>query len=333
MIRFTCQHCGRRLRVGDGHAGKAGRCPHCRQVVYVPQAEKIPPPDASDGTPPRPVRDQALLELAQGAPTPDRKDRPGEVPADGAPDTAVSGATAGEDIGDESVGPPVRFTDALLYPANSDGLIQIATAALGIWAVGLLGALLSPYLPYYAGLLVLMLRIMIAGYVLFYVGHCVYDSSQGGRRAPSLSLINMPDKGDLLWQLLLLVAGVAMCFWPLGLYRAFAGPMDIWFWILAGGGAFLLPMTLLVGTLFDGIDALNPVLIIRSILVTFPAYLGLVVAFAVILTTVGAVKWVSLRISVPRVLSNAAYLYLLLIAGHLLGRFYRRQRDKLDWGL
>ncbi len=284
-------------------------------------------------TPTWSAQDPALLELAQGAPTPDRKDRPGEVPADGAPDTVVSGATAGEDIGDESVGPPVRFTDALLYPANSDGLIQIAVAALGLWAVGLLGALLSPYLRYYAGLLVLMLRIMIVGYVVFYVGHCVYDSSQGGRRAPSLSLINMPDKGDLLSQLLLLVAGVAMCFWPLGLYRAFVGRMDIWFWILAGAGAFFLPMTLLTGTLFDGIDALNPVLIIRSILVTFPAYLGLVVALAVILMTVGAVNWIFLRIFMPRVLSSAAYLYLLLMAGHLLGRFYRRQRDKLDWGL
>jgi hypothetical protein len=36
MISFSCSSCGKKLKVNDGLAGKAGRCPHCRQEVRVP---------------------------------------------------------------------------------------------------------------------------------------------------------------------------------------------------------------------------------------------------------------------------------------------------------
>jgi len=38
MIRFTCQTCGARIRVGDDKAGKSGKCPRCRAGVRVPPA-------------------------------------------------------------------------------------------------------------------------------------------------------------------------------------------------------------------------------------------------------------------------------------------------------
>jgi hypothetical protein len=76
-----------------------------------------------------------------------------------------------------------------------------------------------------------------------------------GRRAATISLAH--DTGDLVWQLLLLVASVAVCLWPAALYRGLAGRADVWFWTLGAAGASFLPMSLLTATLFQGIDALN----------------------------------------------------------------------------
>jgi hypothetical protein len=47
MIRFQCDHCGRRLRANDGTAGKQLRCPGCGAVITIPAAEsgfKVMPP-------------------------------------------------------------------------------------------------------------------------------------------------------------------------------------------------------------------------------------------------------------------------------------------------
>jgi hypothetical protein len=37
-IESTCQGCGKTLRVGDEHAGKNARCPHCQSIYIVPAA-------------------------------------------------------------------------------------------------------------------------------------------------------------------------------------------------------------------------------------------------------------------------------------------------------
>lgn len=35
-IEFHCDHCGKKVRTGDEAAGKRGRCPFCKQSVYIP---------------------------------------------------------------------------------------------------------------------------------------------------------------------------------------------------------------------------------------------------------------------------------------------------------
>ena len=92
-------------------------------------------------------------------------------------------------------------------------------------------------------------------------------------------------------------------------------------------------MALLTATLFDGINALNPLLIVRSILVTFPSYAVLLLQLGLLAGILLGIYWTLGRIPLPRVLSMVVYLYLLLIGAHLLGRFYWRGREKLGWGL
>ncbi len=336
MIHFTCEHCGRRLSIADAHAGKQGRCPHCKQVVHVPPTGVTPPaggPEPSREPAPAPqwsAQDEALLNLPHA---------PSGAPARASGD-AASGADAQDtvpsevaDSGAAAPEAPPRFTDVLLYPANLDGVVQIGILAFCVWLVRLVGILLATYARPYGGVLALIIYVIVAGYVLFYIGYCIYDSSRGGRRAPTVSLAHTPSIADLLSQLLLLLAGIAICLWPAAIYRGLTGRADGWFWVLGGTGAFFLPMSLLTAALFDGIDALNPVLIVRSILVTFPAYLGLVVWLALLAGILLVLSSTLGRLPVPQVLSLAAYLYLSLIAAHLLGRFYWRRKDKLEWGL
>ncbi len=242
---------------------------------------------------------------------------------------AASGIDAQDDVEEASA----RFTDPFVYPANADGLVQIVVLALCLGVFQVLGPVLGRLVGLYGGVLVLVGEILIVGYIIFYAHYCIYDSSRGGRRAATISLVQTPDLGDLVWQILLLIGGVAICLWPAALYRGVAGRMNVWFCVLAATGAFFLPMSLLMATLFQGIDALNPMLIIRSILMTFPAYLVLLGELGLLAAAVLALRWAMGQIRLPHVLATAAYLYLLLMAAHLLGRFYWRRKEKLGWGL
>jgi DNA-directed RNA polymerase subunit RPC12/RpoP len=52
-IAFHCEHCGKKIEAPDNAGGKWGRCPACRNKVYVPAAEaddelKLAPLDTSD---------------------------------------------------------------------------------------------------------------------------------------------------------------------------------------------------------------------------------------------------------------------------------------------
>ena len=324
MIRLVCEGCGRRLHIDDAHAGKSGRCPSCGHVVHVPEsnpASSTPPEHAREpGAPSEPTtRDLALLDL------PDKP--PASVP------DASKTETAEPTEAEQEAEVPARWADALLYPANVDGLVQIGILAACIWGIGLLGLFLAGPLQHYATLITLLLRVLLAGYILSQLGYCILDSAKGGRRVPPVSPAHAPSARDLFSQLLLLLASVAICFWPAGVYFGFVGHRDVWFWLLAGCGAFFLPMTLLTASLSDGFDALNPILIARSIRVTLPAYLILLVAITLLVLPAAALDWLSSRTPMPRVLANAGYLYLLMAVSHLLGRFYWRHKGDLKWGL
>lgn len=275
------------------------------------------------------ARDEAFLDLPPEPSGPKAHDT---ANAASGPNTQDVAETA-EEGSEAPVGATGGFAGVFVYPANLDGLGQIVVLALSWWLVGLFGGLLGALARSYGSLLALLGQGMVAGYIVFFVGYCIYDSSQGGRRAPPVSLAHTPDLSDLVSQLLLLVAAVAICLWPVAVYRGVAGRADAWFWVLGAVGAFFLPMSLLTAALFDGIDALNPVLIVRSIAVTLPAYVGLLVEFGLLSGVFLGVRWTLMRVPVPQVLSTVIYLYVLLMGAHLLGRFYWRHKGRLGWGL
>jgi hypothetical protein len=95
-------------------------------------------------------------------------------------------------------------------------------------------------------------------------------------------------------------------------------------------GIFFLPMSFLAGVIFDSFEALNPLLILQSIGRTFVPYFGLVLFFLAI--TALATEVIP-SLSVWAFLRQTMRIYLLLVLANSVGRFYWRNREKLDWGM
>lgn len=238
--------------------------------------------------------------------------------------------------------------DIPIYPASVSGIIHLA---IFILAPLLLWKLVLPYLDVFHGVLTLILYILVIGYFLYYFGHCVFDSSRGGCRAPDIAVYNTPGKSELLSQFFLTFGATAAQFCWAGVYYVFTKRTDSIFWALTAGGIFFLPMALLRVTLFDSVDALNPLVIIRSISKTFFPYCGLVLIFcalggllAPLITNLpipvnlrSALNYIPIVLNyllgTTLIYHKIAFIYLAFVAAHLLGRFYWWHKDKLDWGL
>ncbi|MHC4658981.1 MAG: hypothetical protein ACYS83_07370 [Planctomycetota bacterium] len=226
------------------------------------------------------------------------------------------------------------FVGVLLYPASAHSITYIAIFLFLLFLIGLLDKFVLPYARHYGGIFSLLLNVLLIGYIFYYFTYCIFDSSRGGLRAPNISTEHAPDKADLILQLFLILGSVAICFWPTAVYYyIIAKRIDLTFWVLAAGGTFFFPMALLASVLFDSADALNPILIIGSILKTPLSYCGLILSFCIFGGLVAVIFLVLERLPVLGFISKAVTLYLLFVAAHLLGRFYWWHKDKLDWGI
>jgi len=91
--------------------------------------------------------------------------------------------------------------------------------------------------------------------------------------------------------------------------------------------------------MFDSISGLNPVLLIGSIVSTFFQYCGLVFLIGGVILIFAAMTTMETDqtqpASVPALLLggvfNSLFLYAVFIVAHLLGRFYWRYQEKLNW--
>ena len=228
--------------------------------------------------------------------------------------------------------------DAFLYPISASGMIHIAVFVLlpmlVSFLLGLLAAVLSPYLREGTGYIITLLAVpfyLVFGcYVCYYIAHCVLDSSKGSRRASDVPIADTFSAGDLVSQVVLLFGCVAICLWPAGVYYLLRRQTDAWFWPLLACGGFFLPMSLLRGVMFDAFDALNPIRIIQSIGRSLPGYCGLALFFLVLAAFI--VKVVP-RLPLWSFLQQGLGLYLIFVLAHRLGWFYWWYKDKLNWGL
>ena len=105
------------------------------------------------------------------------------------------------------------------------------------------------------------------------------------------------------------------------------------FWILWGAGNFIFPMLVLAMVLHESFfSALNPILIVRSILRTFFQYCILAPVCCMLTFSLSMIYYLILspHWHLAYVVLALAF-YQILVMAHLLGRFYWKNQEKLDW--
>ncbi len=235
------------------------------------------------------------------------------------------------------------LVNAFLYPISTSGLIYLAVFVLlpllFSLFIRLLTLLLQPYLGQGTFLLfkplTIIFYIVFYSYMCYYIADCVINSAKGHQRALCITITNTFSIGDLVTQAAILLGCVAICMWPAGLYYGLirwdlTQRDDRLLWLLIVTGVFFLPMSLLRGIMFDAFDALNPILIIWSILKTFLPYCGLVLFF---LAVGGFITAVLPRLPLWTFLIQGVKIYLVFVLAHRLGWFYWWHKDKLAWGI
>jgi hypothetical protein len=333
MIHLQCEYCGQKIKVPATRAGKTGRCPKCKRTVTVPAAQTPGPAERQEHS--------GALQLHSGDPAYDAALL--DIPQKG----GLSREADGSDISVEDLqGPAERsaagetgpvgglrlpwFMDVFLYPLNPAGIIRLISLWLLVcWlcpAVMELGLGIE-YVPFVYALPV--------AYVAYYLTECIRHSAGGGRRAPDFWMHPTDSsKWECASQFFLAVGCIAVCFSPVSVYYVVRERTDLIYALLLACGGFFFPMTLLAVVMLDSFSGLNPALILGSILRTFLPYCGMVLLFC-------AGAWLFVRIdfrlynfrflpTVPFVLRVVQF-YLLFVAVGLLGRFFQRHKERLDW--
>ncbi len=228
--------------------------------------------------------------------------------------------------------------DIFLYPISAAGLTMlglfvIVPFVLTLFLMGLqslgLGVIMRPL-----GFLLFLVVWVIRFYMFWYLGFCVRESAEGHFRAPDNIAPGFDDSiGETFEQMLLIVGTVALFLLPSIVYYLVSRSIDTRFWLIMAGGGFFMPMALLSVIMQDGFWGLNPFRIIFSILRTFVRYCLVVPVFYLPIAIIAAfiIHFYRNDNAVTFLLFRTAYVYLLIVASHVLGRFYYRNEAALDW--
>jgi hypothetical protein len=377
MIRFSCKHCGQKIRVPEAGAGRKGKCPKCENIVLVPRVEDIKPiASQTELSASEIISEDSILD-------PHHYDIAQESKAAG--DGTVKGSASDKALDElqrlqgslrrvELEPLPERklpwYIDIVIYPTNKAGLTMLGIfigvpllMEAFVKVLFLLAGGFPPFIVFAVFFLVisLIVNIIIRLYRYWYLSECIRDSAEGQIRAPD-TVASTPG----LWELLLIYLKIFVCIIVLsapmyfyllktmGIERSFGslfsftlfflwtvvtevGRSGITFHLLLFLAVFLFPITVLSVVMFDSYRGLNPLLIVGSIFSTFAPYCGLILVLCVLWLPVILIRKfivtqvVSFQSSLFLYLPRAISIYLTLVGAHLLGRFYWKYQEKLNW--
>jgi DNA-directed RNA polymerase subunit RPC12/RpoP len=316
IVRFPCSTCHREIEEPETSRGKLVECPHCRNYVAVPSAQTpaqeieipVPPPaqnDTSDEQLEQMQKDQGRVTLQEPKPVAERK-----LP---------------------------WILDTFLYPVSLSGITHLAIFTIIPSLIAILRTSLGKA-SMIVGLPSSIINILIFLYMGWYFTECVRDSAKGGTRAPE-AFASM-GAGEMWSQIQHIVGCYLILISPAFFYDLYTGKLDAVYWGLLIIGSFFFPMGLLACIMFDSIRGLNPKLLIGSMFSTFFQYCGLVLLVIAIIfiftqlvgmVVTGAPKKPS---AAMLVLGGAIFftgLYVAFVIAHIIGRFYWRNQEKLNW--
>ena len=306
VIKFHCKNCGQKIRVPEIHAGKKGKCPKCKNIVIVPKPQDIgslaSQPTAQEHASDKIAEDLRKLEESIGT----EKAEP-------------------EPVTERKLPWPV---DIFLYPISTPGLTNLAIFTGVPLLIEVVAKLLGP-LAVALAIPSFIINIVIGLYMYWYFAECIRDSAMGGLRAPE-TLAASPGLSDMFSQTVSIVGCFILFLGPAVFYALFAKKTDTIFWILLGYGIFFFPMGLLAIIMFDSGSAFNPVLLIGSIFSVFFQYCGLLLVLCGVALIAKSVPDIQQSQILASLLSCVS-IYLAMVAAHLLGRFYWKYQEKLNW--
>ena len=317
-IRFVCTTCNQPIEEPESSRGKLVPCPHCSSFVAVPSLE-TPAPDAEASIQPDKEVDESeeQFEQLQIGSIREFKQKPNVVTERKLP----------------------WILDIFLFPTSMSGMAVLGIIVLTRFffrvTVLYLGEASRQFLPCLAffGLmwgLGIVARIVIYMYLCWYLSECIRGSAAGGVRAVETKGYNPG-----LWEMFGNTFRVALCIVlyliPTIIYLNLTKREDTIFWSLLVFGTVFLPMGFIGIAIYETLRGLNPLLVIGSIFSTLLPY------FAMILTFVAAGTLIVTNVTNPYASSLSFFItwlvgvYLLMVVAHLLGWFYHRYEEKLNW--
>jgi hypothetical protein len=298
--------------VSETRAGQCSRCPKCKGRIRVPPVgasernhDRHAPGAACAPTQPL---DRALFDLPPAAVLP-------------------ASPPVAERTHARKASPPSAF-DVLLYPLNVSGIIHLVIFSLlpPLWKyAATLGFWLSP------GIGPLLYLMLLTLYFVHYAAMCLSHSAGGGTRAPDINSDSTPLSVDALFSTAQTILPAVVLIWgpPLA-YYLFRQRWDaiLAAWLAMAG--FMFPMIILAVNDFDSLRGANPLLVVPSIAEVFRPYGLLVLGLFALSALAGLLMYLSVAPRGAWVLRPAVF-YVLFLEIHLLGRFYRRYQERLNW--
>jgi len=327
FVRFNCENCGYKSTVSESYAGKNIRCPNCYYIIFISKKESTGTTQTSSGYS---DYDSSLLNIQEQNILKHRQ----MVEYIASEQAAESEE---EEEPPQETDPAARrkapwFIDIFLYPLNKSGLKHLALFILVPPLFNLLAGILPSIFVYLVLIAGCIVNFLIFLYMYWYLVECVRESAYGWVRAP-LGFGGLPTLRDMFEQVVNIIGCLAVFFVPFVLYMLIAQKTGIMFWLLLIWAVSLYPMTLLSVLLHDSERGINFRKFTKSISNTFFPYCGLVLLFVL---TVVLISRIPLEIteSLPgNCIFRFVIIYAALIGAHLLGRFYWRYQNKLNWDL
>jgi len=331
FIRFYCDNCGYKSTVSESYAGKKIRCPQCYNIISIPTLESIG--TTSQSSPGKAKTssqysdyDLTLLNITEKGKIRNQQAGISEETAEYEHELEEESRAETEPFDERKL---PWIIDIFLYPISTPGLIM-----LGIFVgVPLLIDILMRLAGTFAVVLIfpsVIINIVIRLYLYWYIAECVRDSAMGGIRAPE-TLSSNPGLSDMFWQMVSIVGCLVFFLGPAFFYQYFTEKTDAIFWILLAYGIFFFPMGLLAVIILDSSAGLNPILLVGSIFRTFFPYCGLILILCGPCALIDKMQSSSPPSLILSFIFFAVFVYTTMVAAHLLGRFYWRYEEKLNW--
>jgi hypothetical protein len=343
MIEFRCTKCGFEINFHDVHTDETMKCPNCASIVAAPgigsagsvtiqNSSAEPKTDSLNS-----VYDLTLLDVPP-------KSKITDHPVVQAHDYEKAAESQQEPTTKESESISQRrlpwLIDFLLYPTSASGMIILGIVVilrfLLRFAALLLGGLSirNPLflIPFgMAWIVSILVRIVLYLYLYWYLCECIRDSATGGTRAPDIISHN-PGFGEMLLQMIKTTGCFLLFLGPVFLYLLKANQTDtVIYRLVVYAALFFFPMSLLAVVMFDSFKGLNPIVLIGSILSTFLPYCAMVMVlvwgFLFIIENVPDPQ----ESIVLRFILWCLGIYSAMVVAHLLGWFYHRYEQQLNW--